>query len=205
MPVELLLFLLLIVTAWAVAQMADLFGAAMLFGMFSLLSAGLFVLMDAVDVAFTEAAVGAGISTVLILATLGLTRTDEDQQPFRMLPVIAVLVTGGALLVGTSDMPHYGDPAAPIHHHTAPGYIEGTEKAFGIPNIVTAVLGSYRGFDTLGETGVIFTAGVGVMLILGGRRRRREEAEPEAEPEPANDDQEPDAPATDDEEPEPES
>jgi multicomponent Na+:H+ antiporter subunit B len=183
MPVELLLFGMLIVTAWAVARITDLFGAAMLTGLFSLLSAGLFVLMDAVDVAFTEAAVGAGISTVLILATLGLTRTAETQQTFRVLPVIAVLVTGGALLVGTTDMPHYGAADAPIHTHVAPGYIEGTEKTFKIPNVVTAVLGSYRGFDTLGETGVIFTAGVGVMLLLGGRCRRKGTA-------PANDDEE---------------
>ncbi len=175
MLIELILFVLLIVTAWAVASLSDLFSAAMLLGMFSLLSAGLFVIMDAVDVAFTEAAVGAGISTVLILATLALTSTQEDQQPFRVLPFIAVLVTGGALLVGTADMPQYGDANAPIHGHVAPGYIEGTDEVFQIPNIVTAVLGSYRGYDTLGETGVIFTAGVGVMLLLGGRRKRRPE------------------------------
>ena len=177
LPLEALLFLLLVITAVAVANIRDLFAAAMLTGMFSLLSAGLFVLMDAVDVAFTEAAVGAGISTVLILATLALTRTYEDQQPFRVLPLVVVLVTGGALLVGTVDMPAYGDPAAPIHQHVAPGYIAGTINDFGIPNIVTAVLGSYRGFDTLGEVAVIFTAAVGVLLLLGGRRGREESAE----------------------------
>ncbi|MEO9971718.1 MAG: cation:proton antiporter, partial [Hyphomonadaceae bacterium] len=35
------------------------------------------------------------------------------------------------------------------------------------PNVVTAVLASYRGFDTLGETGVIFAAGIAVVLLLG--------------------------------------
>ena len=39
---------------------------------------------------------------------------------------------------------------------------------------MTVVLGSYRGFDTLGETAVIFTAGVGVMALLLGRRKRRD-------------------------------
>ena len=41
-----------------------------------------------------------------------------------------------------------------------------------MPNVVTAVLASYRGYDTLGETVVIFTAAVGVLLLLRGRRRK---------------------------------
>jgi len=42
-----------------------------------------------------------------------------------------------------------------------------------VPNVVTAVLASYRGYDTLGEVTVVFTAGVGVLLLLRGRTRRR--------------------------------
>ena len=67
-------------------------------------------------------------------------------------------------------MPHYGDPAAPIHHHVADDYIERIDDEIGVPNMVTAILASYRGYDTWGETTVIFTAGVGVMLLLGGGR-----------------------------------
>ena len=55
-----------------------------------------------------------------------------------------------------------------------------TTAEIGIPNIVTAVLASYRGFDTLGETAVIFTAGVGVMALLLGRRKRQDEVQPES-------------------------
>ena len=88
------------------------------------------------------------------------------------MPFIVVIITGTALIFSTLDMPHYGDPAAPIHHHVAPEYIEGTRTEFGLPNIVTAVLASYRGYDTLGETGVIFTAVVGVLLLLVCDRRR---------------------------------
>ena len=50
-------------------------------------------------------------------------------------------------------------------------------RAVGLPNLVTSILGSYRGYDTLGETGVIFTAGVGVMLLLMGRREEEEPAQ----------------------------
>ncbi|HIG36951.1 MAG TPA: DUF4040 domain-containing protein [Oceanospirillaceae bacterium] len=83
----LVLFGLLLATAVVIARLTDLFAAAMLTGIFSLLSAGLFTLMDAVDVAFTEAAVGAGISTILVLGTLSMTSRREDQQPVRLLPL----------------------------------------------------------------------------------------------------------------------
>lgn len=170
--IELLLFVFLLITAVAIARLRDLFAAAMLTGMFSLLSAGLFVLNDAVDVAFTEAAVGAGVSTILLLGTLSLTVSAERPHPTRMLPFVVVLLTGAALFVGTLDMPAYGDPNAPIHGHVAPDYIAGAEAEFEIPNVVTAVLASYRGYDTLGETAVIVTAAVGVMALLASRRRR---------------------------------
>jgi multicomponent Na+:H+ antiporter subunit B len=89
------------------------------------------------------------------------------------------------LIFGTFDMPHYGDPEAPIHNHVAPDYIEGSRTVIEIPNIVTSVLASYRGFDTFGETTVVLTALVGVMLLLGGSRKGEDEApemidEPEA-------------------------
>ena len=173
-PIEFLLMAFLAVTAVVISRLSHLFAAAMLTGMFSLLSAGLFTLMDAVDVAFTEAAVGAGVSTILILGTLSLTSREEKTRPIRILPFVIVLLTGAALFVGTLDMPAYGDPQAPIHTYLESDYIQGTQEEFGIPNIVTAVLTSYRGYDTLGETAVIFTAAVGIMALLVGGRGRGE-------------------------------
>ncbi len=233
-PIEILLFGFLIAVGIAVILLEDLFAAAMLTGMFSLLSASLFTLMDAVDVAFTEAAVGAGISTVLILGTLALTHNQEKDPAAQPLPVLIVLLTGAALIYGTLDMPAWGDPSATIHagehsisrqiiaieaeaysaHHASADPLETGDglasadaggahgadgnsehgdsdhgdsgghgpKAVGLPNIVTSILASYRGYDTLGETGVIFTAGVGVMLLLGTARRREEDPVVEANP-----------------------
>ena len=169
----------LAVTALAAVQLRDLFAVVMLFGIFSLLAAGLFVVMDAVDVAFTEAAVGAGISTVLMLGTLGLTGRREKVHTHRpVLPLLVVFVTGAALVFGTLDMPKFGEPDAPIHRHVAPRYIQESPKEIGIPNIVTSVLASYRGYDTLGEVTVIFTAGIGVLALLGiGRRKDRDKGD----------------------------
>lgn len=172
LPIEVLLFAFLIATALAVVWVRDLFAAAMLFGIFSLVSAGIMLLMDAVDVAFTEAAVGAGISTVLFLGALSL--TDHSEKPSTQhgwSGKLVVLATGSLLMFSTLDMPHYGDPSAPIHNHVAPEYIEGSRTTIDIPNIVTSVLASYRSFDTFGETTVVLTAIIGAMLLLGGSVR----------------------------------
>lgn len=145
----------------------------MLSGIYSLVSAVVFVVLDAVDVAFTEASVGAGVTTVFLLGTLALT-TYREKPPGRkpLLALVVVVITGAALLYGTLDIPPVGDPANPIHHQVAPRYIHESPKEIGIPNMVTSVLASYRGYDTLGETVVIFTAGVGVLVLIGGSRRR---------------------------------
>jgi multicomponent Na+:H+ antiporter subunit B len=168
----------LAVTAVAIVALRDLFAVVMLFGMYSLLSASIFLVLDAVDVSFTEAAVGAGISTVLMLGTLALTaRTEKKPAHLAWLPLLVVSITGAALIYATLDMPRWGDPSAPINQHVAPRYIHGSLPETSVPNIVTAVLASYRGYDTLGEVTVIFTAGIGVMLLLasgnGSRRRKK--------------------------------
>jgi len=177
--IEVILFGFLLVIAIAVARMKDLFAAAMLTGIFSLVSAGLFTLMDAVDVAFTEAAVGAGVSTILFISALALTEREERQQKVRVLPFFVAVLTGAALLYGTVGMPMYGDLGAPAHNDLTAHYLHETE-AMHIPNAVTVVLASARGYDTFGETTVVFTAAVGVMMLLGGQRRRRSRDDEEA-------------------------
>ena len=163
----------LAIMAIGILRVHNLFVVVMLSGIYSLLSAALFVTLDAVDVAFTEAAVGGGIATVLMLGTLSLTVDTEKtvRGQLHLGPLLVVLATGALLIYGTFDMPSYGDPSAPAHNHVAPRYIEETPRATGIPNIVTAVLASYRGYDTMGELTVIFTAGIGVMLIMAAARR----------------------------------
>ena len=172
--VNVILLALLAVTAIAAVRLRDLFAVAMMFGIYSLLAAVMFVLLDAVDVAFTEAAVGVGISTVLMLGTIGLVgRYERGSVRSSLLPLAVVVATGAALIYGTLDMPHFGNPAAPVHQHVAPFYITESPQQTGVPNVVTSILASYRGYDTLGELAVIFTAGVGVLALLGLRRRKR--------------------------------
>lgn len=169
---------MLVVVALGVAWQRDLVAASMLTGIYSLLSACWMIVLDAPDVAFTEAAVGAGVSTALMLATLGLVPRVEKVAPARggtarVVPLFVTLLFGGVLLVAVVDMPVYGDPASPIHHHVAPHYLGETEREIHVPNVVTATLASYRGYDTLGETTVVLTACIGVLALVGGRRPPR--------------------------------
>jgi len=159
------------VTVTAMALQRDLFGVVVLFGIYSFLMATVLVALDAVDVAMTEAAVGAGVSTVLLLCALYLTGGTEAKPLHRPFIPLALSIAVGALLAyGMQGLPAFSDREAPIHTHVAPRYLEEGPKETGVPNVVTAVLASYRGYDTLGETLVIFTAGAGVIALL--RRRR---------------------------------
>jgi len=174
----------MVATGLAIVRLRNLFAVVMLTGIFSLLGAAIYVIMDAVDVAFTEAAVGAGASTVLMLGTLALTTSQEKVKPGsnNLLAFVLVVITGGILIYGTFDMPHYGEATAPVHNHVAPHYLEKSTAEIDLPNVVTSVLASYRGYDTLGETFVIFTAAAGVLAIIG--RGRRPSRSPRA-PQPA--------------------
>ena len=162
--------------AVAIARGRNLFGVVVLSGAYSFLMATALAALDAADVAMTEAAVGAGISTVLLLGALHLAGSLEAKPAQRPEgPLLIVIFTGLLVVYGTYGLPAFSDPQAPIHRHVAPRYLEEGPKETGVPNVVTAVLASYRGYDTLGETTVVFTAGIGVIALL--RRRRRKEGE----------------------------
>ena len=89
------------------------------------------------------------------------------------LPLFVAIGTGAAIVWGTYSLPPFGTPDNVIHKHVVPRYLTDSVKDTMVPNVVTSVLADYRGYDTLGETTVIFTAGIGVLLLLKGRRRRR--------------------------------
>lgn len=163
------LMALLVVVAFAIVRMRSLFGIVMLQGVYSLVCAAWFVSLDAVDVAFTEAAVGAGVSTVLMLAAMLLADRQSHPVPIskQVAPLLVVIVAGMAMFFAIGDMPAYGDVNSPANSYVGMDYMARTAAEIHIPNVVTAVLGSYRGYDTFGEVVVIFAAGLGVLLLLG--------------------------------------
>ena len=247
--IDTILLILVTVTAVAIIEVRNLYASAMLTSVYSLLMALVWVNMHSMDVAFTEAAVGGGISTILLIGTLVHTAREEKPLKQRVHWKAAAVTTlcGAALIYGTFDMPRFGDPKAPIHHYRVPemmaqtvGFINATPgkqrppegfdqaeyrsfngavaevpadpkdtnwrehslmaqhgillpKVHGsapahvepghhahppddfnghVPNSVTSLLAAYRGYDTMFETTVIFTAGVSLIMLL--RRPRRE-------------------------------
>ncbi len=170
---NIVLFAMMVATAIAIVRMNKLFAVVMLSGVFSLLAAMLFIVLDAVDVAFTEAAVGAGISTVLMLGTIALVRDNENKTVRAgILPLIVVGITGLGMVYGTLDLPAFGAADAPAQVYLKPDYMARTVSEIDIPNVVTAILASYRGYDTMGEVVVVFTAGIAVLLLLSALQQR---------------------------------
>jgi len=160
-----------------IARSRSLFTVIILGGAYSFMMATVLTVLDAVDVAMTEASVGAGISMVLLLSALYLCKSEEAAPHGRVwLPLAVSVTTAGMLVYGTLGLPAFNDPTAPIHAHVVPRYLNDAVLETGVPNVVTAVLASYRGYDTMGETTVVFTAGVGVIALLRRRRRQKKDA-----------------------------
>ena len=158
---------LMALTTLGIIKLRNLFSVVILSTIYSFLMATLLLIFDAVDVALTEAAVGAGISTVLMLTVLYYTKVNEEKPKFKsILPLIICLTVGGLLIYGTYGLPPFGASNTPIHTHISVQYLERSMSETGVPNVVTSVLASYRGFDTLGEVIVVFTAAIGVLSIL---------------------------------------
>lgn len=156
---------LLMIIAICVVFSRNLVISAILMSAFSSLIALLYLEMNAPDVAITEAAVGAGLSTVFMFAALSLIKNHKTNSLHNPIKLILMLFLAICLSYFMRELPDFGSLDAPIHQHIAPYYIENTEKFIGIPNIVAAVLASFRAYDTFGETIVVFTAALCVTLI----------------------------------------
>lgn len=142
--VDFLLLVLVAITAMAVVQVRSLFAAVILAGFYSLLMALVWSNMHALDVAFTEASVGAGISTILLLGAVVWTGRESKPAPLDVRALVMCIVTGSFLIYGTLDMPRFGDPDAPIHTLRVPkllaqtvGKVE-TAPTYSDPNIARA-------------------------------------------------------------------
>jgi multicomponent Na+:H+ antiporter subunit B len=179
---------MLLVIAVSIAVTRSLLASILLMSVYSLIVAVWFVVLDAPDVAFTEAVVGAGVSTIVLLGATLLARAETEKRNWRniIVPLLVALGTGAILLYAVTGLPEFGDAASPANQHVGRGYLETTPEEIGVPNVVTAVLASYRGFDTLGETVVIFAAGIGVALMLGFGERSLAGREPVISPRNGN-------------------
>lgn len=185
---DVLLFLALIAAAMLALKVRDLLTAVALLAAYSLFAALLFAGLNAVDVAFVEAVLGAGITGVLfVIAVLASTRRAEDDEGNRrrwgVLPILVAFF--GLMLYASTDLPDRGDPQSPAQLGVARAYIERSIPDTETPNVVTAVLADYRSMDTFGETLVILTAALAAVLVIAtGRRSPGREPPDEYDPGP---------------------
>lgn len=175
--IDLILFFFLLVCAIAAVELKGLLDSIMVLTVYSLIMAVVWTRLNAVDVAFTEAAVGAGITTILLIAAVSRVGVKEENSR-RVRPwasfssILVIFLVTATLLYGTADMPAFGDPSAPANVHVVPRYIAHSFEETGVNNFVAAILAAYRGYDTLGETTVIFTAGACVIILLRKKTRK---------------------------------
>ena len=166
---EIPLLILLLMTAAGAIMVKDLISSVLILGSYSFLLAIVWAWLGAVDVAFVEAVVGAGLATVFFLMTLFGTRPKDTRIRRSAVPWVALLglpLLGLLLLYAAEDLPKFSDPQSPANVRVSTAYLTNSLIETHTPNVVTAVLMDYRAFDTLIETGVIFTAGIACALLL---------------------------------------
>jgi multicomponent Na+:H+ antiporter subunit B len=160
----------LVVVAVVVALVRDVLAATIVFAAYSLGMAILWVVLRAPDVALTEAAVGAGVTTSLFLVTIIKTGRPVGAPALvrNVHPVSLLAVTAVAVVIGLTvpSLPPVGLGDTPPFRRVIPYYLEQSGPQLGVRNVVTAILAGYRGFDTFGEVTVVFAAGVAVLVVF---------------------------------------
>jgi len=156
--------------ALGAALLKDTMAAVIAFAAYSLGISIIWLVLQAPDVGLTEAAVGAGIMTILFLLALANTVTPDADRLFESVRWRTVAFVGAFVLVmgaTVPSLPAIGDPTAPVvGGEVTQYYLANAYKETQVKNAVTAVLAAYRGFDTLGEAVVVFSAGVVALSVL---------------------------------------
>lgn len=168
-----------IATALATALLRDTLSVIIVFAAYSLGMALFYTFLLAPDVAITEAAISAGVTTILLLVTIAKTTRPSTDRLFASINWPAAAVSGGlaivliAFVVTATPAENFLGGVTPVTGAAGtPGegvtghYLASAYQQTGVKNAVTAVLAAYRGFDTFGEAVVVFAAGVAVLLVL---------------------------------------
>jgi len=166
------LLLMLLIVCVFILNSNDLFNEILYLALFSIIMSLLYMIMQAPDVAITESAVGVCMTTLLLLWCQKIIGKQEEivkQNAYvKKIAFFTVFFMGSGLLYAITDLPEFGDINSPINNEVYGFYLSETQKSFGFPNTVTAILAGFRGYDTLGETLVVFTAAISVLFLLKG-------------------------------------
>jgi multicomponent Na+:H+ antiporter subunit B len=148
---------------------------AFAFSSLSFLICLIYLLLDAPDVALTEASIGACLTSVIIVIFISKIKESDSQGyslPRIFLGCITIIFIFAFFIKIEEILPDFGSVNSPLNQGVSQYYIKNTIDEIGISSFVAAILASYRGFDTLGETLVILVAGIGVSLIFGVKNEK---------------------------------
>jgi multicomponent Na+:H+ antiporter subunit B len=161
---------LVLVCGLTTALLKDVLSSIIAFAAYSLSIAILWVVLRAPDVALTEAAVGAGVTSLLFLLTIARTVRPSHESLTESIRLRTAGVVGAFVVVLATtipSLPAIGSPTAPVvDYRVTEYYLQNAYSQTEVQNVVTAVLAGYRGFDTFGEAIVVFAAGVAVLIVL---------------------------------------
>ncbi len=164
--------LVIIITCIRLMLSKSLIESVIIMSVFSLFIGICYLFMDAPDVAMTETALGACLSTCVLLNIIKIVGDDvgKPKKIKIIMSAILCIIFIVCLSWASLDLPEFGAENSPLQQHLTSYYIENTKNDIAIPSIVAAILSSYRGYDTLGETTVILIAGLAVLVIVSRRK-----------------------------------
>lgn len=176
--IDVILLPILAICAITILVVRDLAAATVVFGAFSFLSCILYTAMASVDVAFTEAMIGAGVSGVVFFAALYRTSRKtspiEPERRAKWSALGALMFVGALMAISEPDLPAFGSHTSAPARHVSPRYLEKAYEETHAQNQVTSIIVDYRGFDTMFETTVILIAGLATALVLWPKHREHE-------------------------------
>lgn len=182
-----LMLFILVITAVAVAFTKRNLTAIIIYTTFSLIMSILWIVIKAPDLAITEAAVGAGITSILMYVVL---RNIKEIDFFEGNPkkenvktvknkgnllykVTSILLSVGIiaiLLVTVSYLPTQGSADVPAVNEVFTRYVQDSVEETGALNTVASVILDYRAFDTFGEASMLFTATIAVVALIRSKK-----------------------------------
>jgi len=165
--------LVMVITCIYLMVSKSLIESVIIMSVFSLFIGICYLFMDAPDVAMTETALGACLSTCVLLNLVKIVGEDvgKPQKTKIALATLLCIMLLACLSWASLDLPQFGTEDSPLQTHLTKYYVENTRNDIAIPSIVAAILASYRGYDTLGETIVILIAGLAVLVIISRRKK----------------------------------
>ncbi|HJK87045.1 MAG TPA: DUF4040 domain-containing protein [Candidatus Megaira endosymbiont of Nemacystus decipiens] len=159
--------ILLLFVCYKIVSSKNLLESIILMSAFSLLIGVCYLLMDAPDVTMTEVALGSALSNCVMLNVINITEDKCFYAKKRRVCLSILLCSIFVVLLSAIcfDLPEFGSQYAPLHANVTQYYVDNIYNEIQIPSMVAAILGSYRGFDTLGETLVVLIAGLAVFIL----------------------------------------